>query len=282
MNIKIGTVVHAHVFRERLDVLLAVLTPIVLMLESGYANGWVFANGDMSFSINLIWSMARGVFLEALIFACFKLVRHFFLSGGWQRVLIPVPLAIGVVGMIVSSGCNLGWINRSGEMAHMVAMIAQFLPGWMVETFKTGLGLLFPLSVGAFALFDISHLMEEAFTSARHQVRAMQVHLGEEAMKSVQKQMKQVTKELDQQYGDIIRADAQKLVDNFRQGDRTFGMLNTPSLPAQSSFTRVTPIQPTQPTMLPPFAQPGQLPQPVQPQAQPAQTGWFKNFLGNP
>lgn len=275
MNIKIGTVVHAHVFRERLDVLLAVLTPVVLMLESGYANGWVFANGDMSFSVSLVWSMARGIFLEALIFALFKLVRFFVLKGGWQRLLIPIPLIMGVVGMIVSTGCNLGWINRSGEMANMVAMIAQFLPAWMVSVFKVGLGLLFPLSVGAFALFDISHLIEEAFKSSRHQVRAMHIHLGEEAMKSVQKQMKQVTKELEEEYGQIIRADAQKLVEKFRQGDRTFGLCDTPSLPAAKSFTRITPVQPSQ-IASPQFAQQGQMIPPAASQ-QPQQQGFLKN-----
>src|SRR5439155_18793167 len=81
MNIR--TVVHAHLTRERIDVLIAVLAPLVLMLESGYACGWVFANGDLSFTnLNTYLALGRGIFLEGLIFAMFKLVRVFALKGG--------------------------------------------------------------------------------------------------------------------------------------------------------------------------------------------------------
>ena len=244
-NLKIGSVVHAHVFRERFDVLIAVLTPLVLMLESGYANGWVFANGLVSWtSLNTYLAMGRGVFLEGLIFVMFKLVRMFAIDRKW--VVIAVPLLIGSVGMIVSAGCNLGWINRSGEMTQMIAMVAQFLPSVMVSVFKIGLGLLFPLSVGAFALFDISQLLEEAFKSARHQARAMQVHMAEEAMRNTQKEMKQAVKETKEQYKDIVRTDAQRLVERFRSGDRSFGLNDAAPMPASSSVTRIAPVQQSQ------------------------------------
>jgi hypothetical protein len=251
-NLKIGSVVHAHVFRERFDVLIAVLTPLVLMLESGYANGWVFANGLVSWtSLNTYLAMGRGVFLEGLIFVMFKLVRMFAIERKW--VLIVVPLLIGSVGMIVSAGCNLGWINRSGEMTQMITMVAQFLPSVMVNVFKVGLGLLFPLSVGAFALFDISQLLEEAFKSGRHQARAMQVHMAEEAMHNTQKQMKAAINETKEQYKDIVRTDAQRLVERFRSGDRSFGLNDAAISPVQaSSVTRITPAMQQQ---LPP-AQP--------------------------
>src|SRR5438034_9544190 len=68
MNIR--TVVHAHLTRERLDVLIAVLAPLVLMLESGYACGWGFANGDLSLTNpNTYLALGRGILLEALISA---------------------------------------------------------------------------------------------------------------------------------------------------------------------------------------------------------------------
>jgi hypothetical protein len=52
---KIRTIVNAHLGRERLDALIAVLVPFVLMVESGYACGWVFADGDLSLSFR--WSV---------------------------------------------------------------------------------------------------------------------------------------------------------------------------------------------------------------------------------
>src|SRR5438046_3016255 len=68
MNIR--TVVRAHLMRERVDVLIAVLAPLVLMLESGYACGWVFANGELSLNNpNTYLALGRGIFLEGLIFA---------------------------------------------------------------------------------------------------------------------------------------------------------------------------------------------------------------------
>src|SRR5437763_3143996 len=63
MNIR--TVVRAHLMRERVDVLIAVIAPLVLMFESGYACGWVFANGDLRLNNpNTYLALGRGIFLE--------------------------------------------------------------------------------------------------------------------------------------------------------------------------------------------------------------------------
>ena len=112
----------------------------------------------------------------------------------------------------------------------------------MMVFFRVGLGLLFPLSVGAFALFDISQLLEEAFKSGRHQVRAMQVHMGEEAMRKTQRHMKTAIKETEEQYKGIIQADAQRMVERFRSGDRSFGLNDATVAPTQSSVTRISPV----------------------------------------
>jgi hypothetical protein len=147
MNIR--TVVRAHLMRERVDVLIAVVAPLVLMLESGYACGWVFANGDLSLNnANTYLALGRGIFLEGLIFAMFKLVRVFALKGGRGLVLSVLPFLIGVVGMIVSAGCNLGWVNRSGEMTAVTAMVGQFMPSVLVSVFKIGLGAPLPAGSG--------------------------------------------------------------------------------------------------------------------------------------
>jgi hypothetical protein len=119
MNIR--TVVHAHLTRERLDVLIAVLAPLVLMLESGYACGWVFANGDLTLTNpNTYLALGRGIFLEGLIFAMFKLVRVFLLKGGRGLLLAALPFLIGTVGMIVSAGCNLSLPDRKFVLKHRI------------------------------------------------------------------------------------------------------------------------------------------------------------------
>src|SRR5437588_6185024 len=121
MNMR--TIVRAHLSRERLDVLLSVLAPFVIMLESGYANAWVFAGGQLGMDFNSLMAWGRGIFLEALIYVCFKLVRMFVERGRW--VVIILPLLVGMVGMIVSAGCNLAWLSSSSEMARALSITAQ-------------------------------------------------------------------------------------------------------------------------------------------------------------
>ncbi len=236
MNIR--TVVHAHLTRERLDVLIAVLAPLVLMLESGYACGWVFANGDLSLTNpNTYLALGRGIFLEGLIFAMFKLVRVFALKGGRGLVLSVLPFLIGVVGMIVSAGCNLGWVNRSGEMTAVVAMVGQFMPPLLVTTFKIGLGLLFPLAVGAFALFDVSHLVEEILKSSHLDNRAVKVHRAEMHRTHYLGAQKKAGAKVRKEYDQICETDAANMVSRVRQGDLSFGADEIEA--ARSSVTRL-------------------------------------------
>ncbi len=236
MNIR--TVVHAHLTRERLDVLIAVLAPLVLMLESGYACGWVFANGDLSLTNpNTYLALGRGIFLEGLIFAMFKLVRVFALKGSRGLVLSVLPFLIGVVGMIVSAGCNLGWVNRSGEMTAVVAMVGQFMPPILVTTFKVGLGLLFPLAVGAFALFDVTHLVEEILKSSHLDNRAVKVHRAEMHRTHYLAAQKKAGTKVRKEYDQICETDAQNMVGRVRQGDLSFGADEIEA--ARSSVTRL-------------------------------------------
>jgi hypothetical protein len=248
MNIR--TVVHAHLTRERLDVLIAVLAPLVLMLESGYACGWVFANGDLSpTNLNTYLALGRGIFLEGLIFAMFKLVRVFALKGGRGLLLAVLPFMIGVVGMIVSAGCNLGWVNRSGEMTSVVAMVEQFMPPILVITFKVGLGLLFPLAVGAFALFDVTHLVEEILGSSHLDNRAVKVHRAEMHRTHYLAAQKKAGNKVRKQYDEICETDAQNMASRVRQGDLSFGADEIE--PARSSVTRLS--APTSVRQLPPL-----------------------------
>jgi hypothetical protein len=249
MNIR--TVVRAHLMRERVDVLIAVIAPLVLMLESGYACGWVFANGDLSWNNpNTYLALGRGIFLEGLIFAMFKLVRVFALKGGRGLVLTVLPFLIGVVGMIVSAGCNLGWVNRSGEMTSVTAMVGQFMPLVLVSVFKIGLGLLFPLAVGAFALFDLTHLVEDILKSSHLDNRAVKVHRSEMHRTHYLGAQKKAGGKVRKEYDQICETDAQNMVGKVRQGDLSFGADEIERDAARSSVTRLA--APTSVRQLPP------------------------------
>ncbi len=238
---KIRTIVNAHLGRERLDALIAVLVPFVLMVESGYACGWVFADGDLSLtSPNTYWALARGLFLEGLIYAVFKLVRMFVMHPKrLTRILAIIPLSIGCMAMSVSAGMNLAWINRSGEMAHIVLMVSQFLPPLLVNLFKLGLGLLFPLSVGAFAIFDLSKLIEEVLHSAHLEQRAFLAENAELHRKEMKKAQKEAVKEVASQYQQMAKADAQNMVSRVGKGDYSFGLGDAQHVQPSTSVTRL-------------------------------------------
>jgi hypothetical protein len=236
-------------------------------------------------NLNTYLALGRGIFLEGLIFAMFKLVRVFALKGGRGLVLAVLPLLIGVVGMIVSAGCNLGWVNRSGEMTAVSTMVGQFMPPLLVLVFKTGLGLLFPLAVGAFALFDLTHLVEDILKSSHLDNRAVKVHRSEMHRTHYLGAQKKAGTKVRKEYDEICETDAQNMVSRVRQGDLSFGADEIERDAARSSVTRLA--APTAVRQLPPVqnAFPGQVgpapvsssgntqnivvpPPPVQPQGQ--------------
>jgi hypothetical protein len=297
---KIRTIVNAHLGRERLDALIAVLVPFVLMIESGYACGWVFADGDLSLtSPNTYWSLARGLFLEGLIYAVFKLVRMFVMHPKRStRILAIIPLSIGCMAMSVSAGMNLAWINRSGEMAQIVSMVSQFMPSLLVTLFKLGLGLLFPLSVGAFAIFDLSKLIEEVLHSAHLEQRAFLAENAELHRKEMKKAQKEAVKEVAPQYQQMAKADAQNMASRVGKGDYSFGLGEVQHPQPSMSVTRLgnpaplslLPSGPTAVTgqhtlpaqMMPPGPVSGntqtiQMPPPPQPQT--ARPGFWGNLF---
>jgi hypothetical protein len=244
-------VVGMHLLRERFDVLLAVLAPPVLMIESGYANAWVFAGGRLVFDFSSLMALGRGIFLEALIFACYKLVRVFAVHRVWAA--LPVLLIVGTVGMVVSAGCNLGWMTHSPEMKAAFAVVAVLLPGWMGEVFRVGLGLLFPVGVGVFALFDVSHLVEQLIKSSHLDNKALLVVRSELHRTAYLKHQKQQIKEASEQYAEICRADVQNMVDRARSGDLSFGVQELAQ--SQQTPAKVSRISP--PVAYPPLAGPG-------------------------
>lgn len=260
------TIVRVHLSRERIDILLSVLAPLVIMLESGYANAWDFAGGRLGLDFNSLMAFGRGLFLEALIYVCFKLVRLFLDTRRYW--VLALPFLVGMVGMIVSAGCNLGWMLHSPEMVAAVNLVAEFMPGWMAETFRLGLGLIFPVAVGLFALFDVRHLVEEALKSSHLDNRALHVHRAEMHRTSYLKSLKKAGKRAQKDYDAICEADTQNMVNKARNGDLTFGADDLHRAITQSSVTRVSPVPPVPPARIPgPSMAPVPLPTPRGPTA---------------
>jgi hypothetical protein len=247
--IKNGNIVNWHLSRERWDVLLSVVLPLVLMIESGYANGWVYADGNLSLSSpNTYLALGRGLFLEVLIFAMFKLVRVLLLKRQWMVVLI--PLVIGCVTMVVSAGLNIGWANRSGEMASIVATVGQFLPSFVLTLFKLGIGLVFPLAVGACALLDVGALVDEMLHASAHMnERAARVQVAEQHQHLWMKKQKESTKELEAEYELMAKTDARNMVDRVKRGDYSFGINDAQKNSVQPSVTRIAPVYPQAPQL---------------------------------
>ncbi|GCE12115.1 hypothetical protein [Tengunoibacter tsumagoiensis] len=221
---KISTVVQVHFFRERFDVLLCVLVPLFLMIESGYANAWTFAGGALGFDLNTLNALIRGILLETLIYAMFLLVR-IFIGKGWKGYLIAfIPGMIGMVAMLVSAGCNLAWVNSSGELTKAIAAISLVLPAPVVEVFKIGLGLLFPVSVGALALLDITRLVHEMFKSLKFQQKAMAAETAEQHIHRIKEERKRATAQAGSEYKEYFEAEAKRMVENVKRGDMSFGL----------------------------------------------------------
>jgi hypothetical protein len=250
---KVGNIVNWHLSRERWDVLLSVLLPLVLMIESGYANGWVYADGNLSLkSPNTYLALGRGLFLEVLIYAMFKLVRVLILKRQWVVVLI--PFAIGCVTMTVSAGLNIGWANRSGEMASIVTTVGQFLPPFVLSLFKIGVGLAFPLAVAACALLDVGALVDEMLRASAHMnERAARVQVAEQHQQLWMQKQKESTKELESEYELMAKTDARNMVNRVKQGDYSFGINDAQKSSVQPSVTRIAPV----PMQQPQLSQPG-------------------------
>lgn len=241
--INIRMVVQTHLLRERVDVLLAVLAPFVLMAESGYANGWMYANGHLGLDLASLMALTRGFCLEVFIYACFKMVRVFLLAQNKRlRLVALIPFLVGLVGMIVSAGCNLGWMMQSPEMTRALAVVVTYLPDWMSSLFREGLGLLFPVGVGVFALFDVSHLVNDLMKSAHLDNKAVMVLRSEAHRTSYLKSLKKSVKNVAEHYDALCDADAQNMVDKVKGGDLSFGAeeLAGPAPSAQSAVTRIS------------------------------------------
>jgi hypothetical protein len=244
--VTIRNAVRTHLFRERAEVLLAVLIPFVFMVESGYACAWILVDGRLGLDFPSFMAFARGFAIEAFVFVCFKLVRIFVLKGLRKTALL--PFFIGLVGVIVSAGMNLGWMIQSPEMRMVMTAISSYMPSWMANVFRLGLGLLFPVGVALFALFDVRHLVDEMIASAHLDDRAFIIQKAEIWRSNFAKMTRRAIRESREHLKEIADADAQNMVKAIRAGDMSFGMRDLTKV-SSPSVTRVSQV--AQPAAIP-------------------------------
>lgn len=264
--------VQAHLFRERFEVFLAVIIPFVFMLESGYANAYIFGGGHIGLDVATLLSLGRGFALEVFIFFSFRMIRSFFVT---RKYFAGVPLFLaGMIAMIVSAGLNLGFMSQSPEMVSVLRAVTQFMPSFMVSIFRFSLGLLFPVGVGLFALYDVSHLITTMLNSSHLESQALIIQRAELGRSNFIKSIKRAANRTKGQFDEIAAADAENLVKAVRSGDLSFGSGAIKPMPA-SLVTKVTPVQSTAPVSRPTALPPGQrvAPLPLPPLKPSAGTG---------
>jgi hypothetical protein len=242
-----------HQGRERIDVLVSLVLPGFLMLVSAYTNAWAFTGGNLAFGtwsqiINTTDAAFRGLFVEALVFVCFKLVKMLFASKDWRLYLgALIPGSVGLVAVIVSAGCGLSWVIESGKMNWMVHSIGAYLPAFMVSIFQVGMGLLFPVSLIVLTLYDLGNLIEEHIQRGIHlRGMAMRVQSAEHHQTMLLAAQKEANEdeEIKRSYKEMAQINARQAVDAARSGDYTFGlarMTESLSSPKQGKVTRISP-----------------------------------------
>jgi len=257
-----------HQGRERSDVLLALVLPAFLMLVSAYTNAWAFTGGNLTCctgaaAVNTIDAILRGLFVEGLVFSCFKIVKMLCSSGNWFKcVSALVPGLVGLVAVIVSAGCGLAWVAKSGQMDWMIHAVSAFLPAWIVSIFQSGMGLLFPVALAVLAVYDISSLIEEHIRSGAHLGGlAMRVQSAEHHQTMLLKAQEAADEDehIKASYDQMAQVNAQQAVEAARQGDYTFGLSTEPLKAAPQSGPAVQRINP--PTAMPSLPAPGTVPQ---------------------
>jgi hypothetical protein len=134
-------------------------------------------------------------------------------------------------------------MNQTDEFKHFGALSAQFMGPQLGSLASMSLALLFPLAVGAFAIFDVKHMIHEIYGSVSYKMRSLKVRMAEEAIMQVEKEVKIQTKALAPRYAEIVKANAERLVESFRRGDDTCGLSEVTALPPPSVQRISSPAQ---------------------------------------
>jgi hypothetical protein len=166
-------------------------------------------------------AFGRGLFFEILTYASAKLTKLFFTKRTYGAAVVTGITALWCI--LVSAGNNLGWVINGGDFVGVFASMGHLMPPVFMFFYEAGLGLLLPLSVGALALVDISHLVHEALENASMDNSALQVAESEmhrtEYLRSQNKQRKQIRN----RYDGIAEKRADAYVKKVESGDLSFG-----------------------------------------------------------
>jgi hypothetical protein len=93
--------------------------------------------------------------------------------------------------------------------------------------------------VGAFALFDLTHLVEDILKSSHLDNRAVKVHRSEMHRTHYLGAQKKARAKVRKEYDQICETDAANMVGKVRQGDLSFGADEIERDAARSSVTRL-------------------------------------------
>lgn len=249
-NVK--TMVNMHQGRERMDVFLTIILPLFLMFVSSYTNAWAFTGGRMAFlgpdAPNTYVAIFKGLFVEALVFCFFKLVKILCTLGRWNFVAAIVPLVVGLFGVVVSAGCGMAWAAKSGEMNFLISSVSTYLSPSLAGIFKSGLGMLFPVALAVLAVYDPKHMINEHVESGnRLGTLALIVENAEHHQDMLREAQKEANSDpkIKESYKQMAQINAQQAVDSARDGDYTFSLgkatvhLSEPQPVPQSSVQRI-------------------------------------------
>ncbi len=129
----------------------------------------------------------------------------------------------------------------------MFASMGRFMPPFLLSIYEGGLGLLLPISVGALALVDISHLVHEALEHAHLDDKALMVAESEMHRTAYLRSQRKQGKVIQARYDAIAQKRADAYVRRVEQGDVSFGSTHKP-LPQASGLKRV--VSPASPPLL--------------------------------
>jgi hypothetical protein len=217
---------------KRIELILCALVVPGLILESSFANGWVYGGTFVGF--------LRGLFLDLVIYICARQAFLLFKKKSWLGAVVMAFVSISIT--YVSAVNNLGWVLSGHEMAGVLGSLGQVMGtnNPLYHIYQFSLAVCLPFSLLAIALVDLDQFFVNGINQDHLDTDAMlsdERRMHRTAYLKAQKAQKEVIQE---QYQDIAETRAQTFVDGVRSGDLTFGagQVNTDTLSIQEEQTK--------------------------------------------
>src|SRR5438270_638352 len=150
-------VVRLMLLWQRFEVVCAALLPLGLIVESSLANAVVYGAGDFSDHGRAAVALLRGFFFEVLTWCAAKSAK--LLYSRHQRMACVVMGVVAFFAMFVSAGNNFAWVLSGHDLGGVLSNVGRLLGNGVIFWFyELGIAVLLPVSVGAIALVDLTHL----------------------------------------------------------------------------------------------------------------------------